>query len=223
MVELSSAVHGADGKPTMVLLHGMGRENSGATWDPVLPLLGDAWRLVVPDLRGHGASPWPGTYTLAEFGDDVAELLDRLEARDATVVGHSLGALVALVLAQRRPDLVSALVMEDAPTPPPADAPPLDTTPPDRPDGPWPYDELVRPAILAETGRRDPEWARRVPQTDVPTLVIGGGPRGVDQDRLRALAERLPDATMVTIDVGHNVHPVRPEEFVAAIREWMAR
>lgn len=94
---------GGFGRP-LLLLHGFG----GAAWNfaELVPLLSGR-RLVVPDLPGHGAStPLPAT-TLAGFADAVAGLLDS----PADVLGHSMGAVVALRLAERHPHLVNRLVL----------------------------------------------------------------------------------------------------------------
>ena len=90
--------------PTLLLLHGFG----GAAWNfsELAPLL-TGRRLVIPDLPGHGAStPLPAP-SIAGFADAVAGLLDE----PAGVVGHSMGGVVALRLAQRHPDLVRGLVL----------------------------------------------------------------------------------------------------------------
>ncbi|WP_164545268.1 alpha/beta fold hydrolase [Antribacter gilvus] len=218
---LSYELHGPEDAPVLVLLHGMGAASDGSSWRPVIPLLAADHRLVVPDLRGHGASGRPGTYRLAEMADDVARLLDLLGVGRAVVVGHSMGGIVAIVLAQARPDLVGGLVVEDSPPPPPASAPPVDVSPPYRPGGPEDYDQDVRPAVLRETSQHDPAWARRLGEITVPALVIGGGPGGVDQEALSALAARFPAGTMTTIDAGHTVHGARPADFVAVLRDWL--
>lgn len=221
-IELAHHLHGPEGAPVAVLLHGMGAASDHTSWDAVVPLLASDFQLVVVDLRGHGASPWPGSYTLAEQADDVARLLDGLGVTRATVIGHSMGGRVALALAMTRPELVEALVVEDSPPPPCEAAPNLDTSPPQRPEGPLPYDNDVRPAIMREFNRPEPEWERRLGEIAVPTLVIGGGSaNSVDQHGLAAIAKAIPAGTWATIDAGHNIHVDRPEEFVALVREWM--
>lgn len=90
--------------PLLVLIHGFG----GAAWNfaEVAPLL-PGRRLLIPDLPGHGLSePLPAP-TIAGFADVVAGLVDE----PAGVVGHSMGGVVALRLAERRPDLVRGLVL----------------------------------------------------------------------------------------------------------------
>jgi 3-oxoadipate enol-lactonase len=94
---------GGEGPP-LLLVHGFG----GAAWNfselaPLLP----GKRLIIPDLPGHGgSSPLPAP-TLAGFADVLAQLLDG----PVDVLGHSLGGVVALRLAERHPSLVRRLVL----------------------------------------------------------------------------------------------------------------
>lgn len=94
------------GEP-LVLLHGFC--GSSEYWERVIPLLSDSYRLIVPDLRGHGASPAPmGAYTIEQMADDVAVLLDALELPRVTLLGHSLGGYITLSFAQRHPSRLKA-------------------------------------------------------------------------------------------------------------------
>jgi pimeloyl-ACP methyl ester carboxylesterase len=99
--------------PTLVLVHGFG--GAASNWDALLPHLDPGRRLIVPDLPGHGrSSPLPAVPSLGPFADRLALLVDREDAWPAVVVGHSMGALVALRLARQRPEGVAALVLAAA-------------------------------------------------------------------------------------------------------------
>lgn len=87
----------------MVLVHGAVERARG--FDEVVAHLGDV-DVVTYDRRGHGERWREGTASLAE---DADELVDLLAERPSTVVGHSLGGLVALFASLRRPDLVDAV------------------------------------------------------------------------------------------------------------------
>lgn len=111
-VKLNYLDHGsASGKP-LVMLHG------GAwRWQEYLsliPSLGRRWHIYALDLRGNGRSGWvPGKYRLEDFAEDNAEFVRRLTA-PAVLVGHSIGGVIALMVAARCPDKVKALIIEDA-------------------------------------------------------------------------------------------------------------
>ena len=95
---------------TVALLHGLG--GAASNWTLVAPPLAERYRVLVPDLPGHGGSttlPAP-VETLDPYADRVASLLDE----PAVLVGHSLGAVVALRLAARRPELVRGVVLAGA-------------------------------------------------------------------------------------------------------------
>lgn len=84
----------------LVLLHGFC--GSSAYWDRILPLLSSSYRLIIPDLRGHGASSSPnGAYTIEQMADDVVGLMEYLNVPQYTLLGHSMGGYIALSIAQR--------------------------------------------------------------------------------------------------------------------------
>jgi 3-oxoadipate enol-lactonase len=83
-------------------------------WDEVARILGREFRLVRYDKRGHGLSEsGPDRYDMADYARDLAALVDRLGVARATVVGLSIGGLIAQELYRQRPDLVAALVLCD--------------------------------------------------------------------------------------------------------------
>lgn len=85
-------------------------------WDGVLPRLARSHRVVAVDLLGHGGSEKPGSgYSIPNQADLVAEALNNLGVRNATVVGHSLGGGVAVALAEQSPELVDRVVIIDSP------------------------------------------------------------------------------------------------------------
>ncbi len=99
--------------PAVVLLHGfpLGRE----MWKEQLVGIGSMYRVIAPDLRGHGESPAPeGDYTIDGMADDVIELLDTLSLTVPVVVGGlSMGGYVALSLVARYPERIRALMLMD--------------------------------------------------------------------------------------------------------------
>jgi len=97
--------------PPVVLIHGWSLDGE-QTFFRLLPQLMDRYRVIVPDLRNHGKSDWiRGRFEVADAADEVAGVLDAVGIRDATVLGYSLGGMVAQELARRRAGLVGALVL----------------------------------------------------------------------------------------------------------------
>jgi pimeloyl-ACP methyl ester carboxylesterase len=82
---------------------------------PQQAAFGTQRRTVAVDLRGHGASDAPlQEYTVAGFADDLAWQCRELELVKPIVVGHSMGGTIALELAAKHPDLLSAVVLIDS-------------------------------------------------------------------------------------------------------------
>jgi pimeloyl-ACP methyl ester carboxylesterase len=101
-----------DGRP-IVLVHGLG--GCAANWVDVAPLLARTRRVLIPELPGHGrSSPLAAVPNLAVFADRLTIVAEREGLLPAAFVGHSLGAVVAVRLALRRPDAVDALVLAAA-------------------------------------------------------------------------------------------------------------
>jgi pimeloyl-ACP methyl ester carboxylesterase len=96
--------------PPLILVHGLG--GAAANWTELAPLLARRHRLLVPDLPGHGGSePLPAVSGLEPFADRVALVAEAEGMLPAPVVGHSLGGMVVLRLALRRPRDVTAIVL----------------------------------------------------------------------------------------------------------------
>jgi pimeloyl-ACP methyl ester carboxylesterase len=103
---------GRPGTPAVLLVHGSA--GSTAWWDPVVPALAGACRVIRVDLLGHGrSSSPPGDYGIPAHARRVGAALDRLGAGRVTVIGHSMGCMVATALAEQRPDKVAALALID--------------------------------------------------------------------------------------------------------------
>jgi pimeloyl-ACP methyl ester carboxylesterase len=94
----------------IVLIHG--HPFSRRMWSGQLEALSDRFRVVAPDLPGYGESPPRGeTITPRGLADSVVELIDALDVERATVVGLSLGGLVAMELGLGYPDRIDGLVL----------------------------------------------------------------------------------------------------------------
>jgi pimeloyl-ACP methyl ester carboxylesterase len=178
-------------------------------WDAVASTLHSSRTVYAVSLRGHGASDWPGRYSIQAMADDVTGLLRQLDDRPVDLVGHSLGGLVACAIAAADPELVHRLVLEDVGVPHARPA----TVPP-RPPGVLSFDWRVVEQVRPEIDDPDPRWADVVAGISAPTLVIAGGSSSpVPQEHVAELVGLLPDGGLVTVDAGHLVHASRPDEF----------
>jgi len=101
---------GNPGAPPLLLLHG-GRDHC-RNWDWTAAALRDAWHVLAPDLRGHGDSQWSpdGSYTMAGYLYDLAQLVHQQRLAPATIIAHSLGGHIALRYAGIYPEHVAKLV-----------------------------------------------------------------------------------------------------------------
>ncbi|MCC6420002.1 MAG: alpha/beta fold hydrolase [Gemmataceae bacterium] len=100
--------------PAVILLHPLGADHRA--WLPAVVALQDDYRLVTPDLPGHGRSSMPAEAGPAEIGtiaDAVAAAIEEAEAGLSVLAGAGLGAAVALELAAKRPESAAGLALVD--------------------------------------------------------------------------------------------------------------
>jgi len=115
-----AAVAGAldPGIPTVLAIHGI--TASHLAWQCFADALPGA-RILAPDLRGRGRSrDLPGPWGMRRHADDAVRVLDTAGVDAATLVGHSMGAFVAVALAHEHPDRVNAIVLVDGGLPLPS-------------------------------------------------------------------------------------------------------
>jgi pimeloyl-ACP methyl ester carboxylesterase len=94
----------------LLLVHGMG--GSSNTWSGVIPLLAKKYRVIAPDLLGHGESDKPrGDYSVGAFAVLLRDLLDALGVPRVTVVGHSLGGGIAMQFAHQHRQYCERIVL----------------------------------------------------------------------------------------------------------------
>lgn len=231
--------------PTLVLLHGLGA--SGAVWQGVGRLLHPALRLVAPDLRGHGDSDKPSAgYLPRDYVGDVVSVLEQQPSSPNALLGHSLGAVVAAMLAAERPKLISKLVLVDPPFDPSRRGDHIETVERLRHE---PLGELERELRRREPGMGDlyaraiadifraagdgpfravlraepgfPAVAAVLPNVTVPTLVIAADPArdaALGEDAARSVVTSLPYGRLLTISgARHALHASHPRQFAEAV------
>lgn len=202
--------------PPVVLLPATGE--TAEDWAVVASALCSSRTVYAVNLRGHGPSDWPGTYSIGLMAADVTSVLDGvLGQAPVDLVGHSLGGLVACQVAAARPELVRRLVLEDVGLLHPRRA-----DPPPRPEGVLPFDWRVVEQVRPEIDNFDPGWAGVVAAITARTLVVAGGPRSpVPQERIDDLVRLLPAGRTVIVDAGHLVHATEPDAFIRELVSFL--
>lgn len=105
--------------PPMILIHGS--RDHCRNWDWVAERFRDKYHIIAPDLRGHGDSQWMigGTYDQVDYVYDITQLLHQKHMTPVTVIGHSLGGVIALNYTSLYPEDVTKLVCIEGLGPPP--------------------------------------------------------------------------------------------------------
>jgi 3-oxoadipate enol-lactonase/4-carboxymuconolactone decarboxylase len=105
-------IEGPPGGEPLVLLHSLG--TSAHIWDSQAAELSRSFRVIRPDLRGHGLTTCtPGPYSMAQFADDLAGLSDALGINQFHLGGISIGGLIAQSFAAAHPGRVASLMLVD--------------------------------------------------------------------------------------------------------------
>ncbi|HSI16228.1 MAG TPA: alpha/beta hydrolase, partial [Sphingomonas sp.] len=101
---------GGEGDALLVLIHGLAA--TARVWSPMLEQAPRRWpgRWIAPDLRGHGGSAPGASYAVADYAADIARLIEKSATASVTLLGHSMGGVIALALAgQLKADRVFGL------------------------------------------------------------------------------------------------------------------
>jgi len=215
------AVHRTGDGPPLIALHDLGQ--TGESMIEALAAVADEYRIVAPDLRGHGDSPTPhGPWSIDDFASDVARLT-AAEGGGAVIVGVGLGAATALALALGHPGLVSGLVVSGI-------GPRGEDT-----EGQDRWARAARAlrerrhaegvALAAEAMGTRPDVRGALAQVDAPVLVLAGAAdRAVPAEQQRELSAWMTNARFhVVREAGHNVAAERPNELVSGVRSLAHR
>jgi pimeloyl-ACP methyl ester carboxylesterase len=223
-VELPSGIRiryderGQSGGRPLVLAHGF--TVSLEMWMPQMHALGEQYRLITWDARGHGGSSAPDDiegYTMPALAADLRGLLEALDATEGAIVGGmSFGGHIALQYAVDHPEETHALILSDTTTrgaEPPAE----------RPRGEW--DEWAGDPGL-EGGlhamRHRPDLTPALPALDIPTLVIVGAEDEMILRNLDRLIDGLPRRRVVRLEgCVHGTSGQRPRDWNAAVLEFL--
>lgn len=200
----------------LIALHALG--TSSESWNLVANRLGEEYRFIALDQRGHGESARTDTYSFEEMCEDLLRFVNALNLERFILMGHSMGGTVSYLFSQQYPSRLEKLIVVD--TPPPFPDKPKEIPP--QPDQPLPFDWNVFVSILEQLNHPNPEWWEKLQTITTPTLIIGGGASNIPQDKLREVSELIPECSMVTIDeAGHHVHQDKLEAFISIVKEYL--
>jgi pimeloyl-ACP methyl ester carboxylesterase len=217
--------------PPLILLHGAG-SSGRVNFSAQLPVLASAFRLLLPDARGHGATRWDPAdgFRAAWLVDDLEGFVDALGLDTFHLAGFSMGAMTALGFAVRQPDRVRTLVVVSiTPEREPRASVARRLLDPER-------IEREEPAWATEVARQQDRvqgngsWRRLLPaiaaDVAVQPLLSAGDLRGItapvlaicgDRDPLApvgqvwGLARQVRDGRLLVVpDCGHEVLAARP-------------
>jgi pimeloyl-ACP methyl ester carboxylesterase len=176
---------GTAGKPRLVLVHGF--SDNGLCWLPVARELAADFDIVMPDLAGHGLSSRSSGMVRVDMAEDLACLVRELGLERPAIVGHSMGAMVSAQTVARRPDLASALVLEDPPWFMPGSVPGGDGG--EAPVVTWAktLGRRSEEELLAEYRRDHPSW------TEELVRAMCGSKKQLDQAIVDELGNALVD------------------------------
>lgn len=238
--------------PGVLLLHGLA--GTAAEFEETAAWLTETHRVVALDQRGHGRSERrPGDLSRDAFVADAVAAIDELVHAPAVLIGQSLGAHTAFLVAAARPDLVCGLVVAEAS---PAEASPGQPEEIRRLLSAWPVFPS-RGAAQEFFGGDTPAgrgWARNLDETEkglvaafdvdvmveaiaaasgerweawrrvqAPALIVRGEGGGVPEEVAAEMLRTLPGAELVTLPGGHDVHLDAPEAWRAAVNGFLAR
>jgi esterase len=110
-IALSFEEYGDPQASPLIILHGF--LASVRNWRSIAQLLAPNYRILVPDLRHHGASPKVGSIDYLTLADDVLEFMDQQQLDSVHLLGHSMGGKVAMCVALQHPERIKSLIVAD--------------------------------------------------------------------------------------------------------------
>lgn len=115
MLSFTEFGEGTADTPPLIIAHGL--YGSGRNWGVIAKRLADTRRVITPDMRNHGHSPWADSQSYEDMAADLAQLIDHIGG-PVDLCGHSMGGKASMVLALDRPNLLRRLIIGDiAPVP----------------------------------------------------------------------------------------------------------
>lgn len=236
-------------KPPFILLHGL--MTNGLCWTGLAHALEKEYDIIMPDARGHGRSSVPDDgYRYEDHANDVAGLINALRLPPPLLLGHSMGGMTAAVLASRKPNLLSGLILAD-PTflTPKVQREVRDSDVADQhrkmlnmsldevvaearsrhPDRSPETLELFARARLQTSMRAFdvltppiPDYRQLVREIDIPSLLVFGDKGAVSSVVAGELQRLNPGLQVEQIrEAGHALQVDQPERFAAVVRSFL--
>lgn len=235
--------------PPLLLVHGLGASHTD--WQKQIEFYSRVFRVIAPDLRGHGGTEGEGPYNVERMATDLSLLLEQLKVGSFFLIGHSMGGAVALQLALFKPERVKKLILADTlPSFVPNTAskrmmlwtrmllmrlfgPEFLAERTARKMFPNPGQEALRELVqksqtpkqvyLALLGSLS-RWSvdDRLAWLTMPTFVVAGEYDYFPPQEAQAFAERLPDGRCLIFEDAHHHLPLeKPEDFNRVTMEFL--
>ena len=237
-------------KPPLIMLHGL--TANGACWTSLAHALEEEYDVIMPDARGHGKSSVPNYgYRYEDHANDVLGIIETLGLPPPILIGHSMGGMIAAVVASRNPKLLRGLILAD-PTflIPKVQREIRDSDVADQhrrvlnmsldevvaearirhPDRSRDTLELIaRARLQTSMGAFDvltppnPDFIQVVGAIDIPSLLVIAGTAGVVSPAVAAELQRLNPRFQVEQiqEAGHGVHYDQPERFAVVVKSFL--
>jgi N-formylmaleamate deformylase len=236
-------------KPPLVLLHGL--TGSGACWIPLARGLEGEYDVLMPDARGHGNSGTPlSGYRYEDYADDVVGLIQGLGLTAPVLLGHSMGGLIAAVIASQFATAIRGVVLADPTFLSPErqrEVHESDVVEQHRRLLTLDKEDALAQARVRHAHRRaefvelvtearlrtrigafdvltppNPEYHQLVSTICVPILLVIADNGVVSLETAQELADLNPRLRVEKIqDAGHGVHYDQPERFEAVVRSFL--
>ena len=229
---------GRPNAPVVVLVHGV--NDQAGTWGPVAAPLAKQFRLIIPDLPGHGESgPQSGPLSLPLDVEQLHGIIEKEGASKVTLAGNSMGAWIAILYTLAHPDRVEHLILESGgglalPPGVPLGATNRDDAKkilravhgPDSPTPDWYADALIErsktaPVIRVLQSNVFPHFVdARLKDVAVPTTIVWGENDGVTlRYYVDKLQQGIAGSTLQVIpNAAHIPHAQQPAKFVEIVR-----
>ncbi len=199
----------------LILLHGNGGDHT--MFSELISSLEDSYEIYAVDLRGHGESATPKEFHYEDFATDIEKFIEALGIRRPAVLGFSDGAIVAMKLAMKREDLLSALILCGGNLSP----------------------KGLNHAVLHEIKKNykktgDPLQKLMLDEPNIstsslskitlPTLVVAGAKDSIREKETKTIARAIPNSQLLILpNENHISYLVHTDKFAPTVRQFLKK